>query len=123
LLGIQWKFTSWSGDIASTDHNESVVMNRPYRVVANYVTDYEQLDYFIIGAAVLIVAAAAAFLVLRITRKPSEQPLEQPPEKPSEEPSEKPAEEMAPTVRRFCVFCGANIDPDVRFCSKCGKSQ
>lgn len=132
LVGIRWKFTSWSGDITSTDHSESVVMNRPYRVVANYVTDYEQLDYFIIGAAVLIVAAAAAFLVLRITRKPSEQPLEQPPEhppeqppeKPSEEPSEKPAEEMAaPTVRRFCLFCGANIDPGAKFCSKCGKSQ
>jgi hypothetical protein len=120
LIGIQWKFTSWSGDIASTDHNESVVMNRPYRVVANWETDYQQLYYFIIGAAVLIVAAIAAFLVLRITRKPSEQP----PEKPSEEPSEKPAEEMAaPTVRRFCLFCGANIDPGAKFCSKCGKSQ
>jgi ribosomal protein L40E len=123
LVGIRWKFTSWSGDIASTDHSESVVMNRPYRVVANYVADYEQLYYFIIGAAVLVVAAVAAFLGLRKTRKPLEQPTEQPTEQPSEEPSEKSAEETAPTVRKFCVFCGANIDPDAKFCSKCGKAQ
>jgi hypothetical protein len=144
LVGMRWKFTRWSGDMASTDHSESVVMNRPYRVVANWVTDYEQLYYFIIGAAVLIVAAVAAFFGLRITRKPSEQSLEQPPEppseqsleqppeppseqpleQPSEEPSEESAEETAaPTVRRFCVFCGANMDPDAKFCSKCGKGQ
>jgi hypothetical protein len=113
---MRWKFTRWSGDIASTDHSESVVMNRPYRVVANWVADYQQIYYFVIGAAVLIVAAVAAFFGLRITRKPSEQP--------SEEPSAEPAEETAvPTVRTFCVFCGANIDPDAKFCSKCGKGQ
>jgi hypothetical protein len=116
LVGMRWKFTRWSGDIASTDHSESVVMNRPYRVVANWVADYQQIYYFVIGAAVLIVAAVAAFFGLRITRKPSEQP--------SEEPSAEPAEETAvPTVRTFCVFCGANIDPDAKFCSKCGKGQ
>lgn len=116
LVGIRWKFTRWSGDITSTDHSESVVMNRPYRVVANWVTDYQQLYYFIIGAAVLIVAAVAAFFALRISRKPSEQP--------SEEPSKEPAEETAaPTARTFCVFCGANIEPDAKFCSKCGKGQ
>ena len=91
MVGMRWKFTRWSGDIASTDHSESVVMNRPYRVVANWVTDYQQLYYFIIGAVVLIVAAVAAFLGLRITRKPSEQP-EQPSEQPLEEPSKEPAE-------------------------------
>jgi len=124
LVGIRWKFTRWSGDIGSTDHSESVVMNRPYRVVANYVTDYEQLYYFVIGAVVLIVAAVAAFFGLRITRKPSEEPSEEPSEQTSEEPSEQPAKEMAvPPVRTFCVFCGANLDPDAKFCSKCGKSQ
>lgn len=125
LVGIRWKFTSWSGDIASTHHSESVVMNRPYRVVANWVTDYQQLYYFVIGAVVLIVAAVAAFIGLRMTRKPSEQLPEKPSEQLPEEPSEKePSEERAaPTVRRFCVFCGANLDADAKFCSKCGKGQ
>jgi len=26
-------------------------------------------------------------------------------------------------VRTYCKFCGAGIDPDARFCSKCGKGQ
>jgi hypothetical protein len=131
MFGIRWKFTRWSGDIASTDHSESVVMNRPYRVVANWVSDYQQLYYFVIGAIVLIVAAVAAFLGLRMTRKPpeqpsEEQPLEEPSEEPSEQPSEQPSEETAaptPTARTFCVFCGAKLDPDAKFCSKCGKGQ
>jgi hypothetical protein len=112
LIGIRSEFTGWSGEIDSTDPSESLVMDRPHRVVANWVTDYTQLYLLVIGAAILVVGAAAAFVALRVARKPREEPLE--------EPSE---EKAAPAVRTFCRFCGANIDPDARFCSKCGKSQ
>ena len=104
LVGIRWRFTGWSGDIESTANSESVVMDHPYRVVANWVIDYEQLYYLTIGAAVLVVGAVAAFVGRRMTKKPSE-------------------EKAAPLVRTYCMFCGANIDPDARFCSKCGKAQ
>jgi hypothetical protein len=112
LIGIRSEFTGWSGDLNSTDHSESLVMDRPHRVVANWVTDYTQFSFLIIGAAVLVVAAAAAFVARRVTKKPSE------------EPSEEPAEEKAaPAVATFCKFCGASIEPDARFCSMCGKAQ
>jgi len=104
LVGIRWRFTGWSGDIKSNANSESVVMDHPYRVVANWTVDYEQLYYLAIGAAVLVAGAVAAFVGRRITKKPSEEKAE-------------------PLVRTYCKFCGANIDPDARFCSKCGKSQ
>jgi hypothetical protein len=104
LVGIRWRFTGWSGDIKSTAKSESVVMDRPYRVVANWVIDFVQLYYFVIGAAVLVAGAVAAFVGRRMTMKPSE-------------------EKAAPLVRTYCKFCGAVIDPDARFCSKCGKGQ
>jgi hypothetical protein len=104
LVGIRWRFTGWSGDIESTANSESVVMDHPYRVVANWVIDYEQLYYLAIGAAVLVAGAVAAFVGRRMAHKPSE-------------------EEAAPLVRTYCKFCGAGIDPDARFCSKCGKGQ
>jgi len=104
LVGIRWRFTGWSGDIESTANSESVVMDRPYRVIANWVADYEQLYYLTIGAAVLVTGAAAAFVGRQITKKPSE-------------------EKAAPLARTYCMYCGANIDPDARFCSKCGKAQ
>ena len=104
LVGIRWRFTGWSGDIKSTANSESVVMDHPYRVVANWIIDYEQLYYLAIGAVVLVAGAVAAFIGRRITMKPSE-------------------EKAAPLVRTYCKFCGANIDPDAKFCSKCGKGQ
>ena len=104
LVGIRWRFTGWSGDIESTANSESVVMDHPYRVVANRVIDYEQLYYLAIGTAVLVAGAVAAFVARRITKKP-------------------PEEKAAPLMRTYCMFCGAGIDPDARFCSKCGKGQ
>lgn len=104
LVGIRWRFIGWSGDIESTASSESVVMDHPYRVVANWAIDYEQLYYLAIGAAVLVAGAVAAFVARRMTKKPSE-------------------EKAAPLVRTYCKFCGAGIDPDARFCSKCGKGQ
>jgi hypothetical protein len=104
MIGIRWRFTGWSGDIESTASRESVVMDRPYRVVANWVVDFEQLYYLTIGIAALAAGAVAAFVGRRITKKPSE-------------------ETVAPLVRTYCMLCGASIDPDARFCSKCGKAQ
>lgn len=104
LVGIRWRFTGWSGDIESRAHSESVVMDHPYRVVANWVVDYEQLYYLIIGAAVLVASAVAAYVGRRMTRKPSD-------------------EKVASSVRTYCMFCGSSIDPDAKFCSKCGKTQ
>jgi len=104
MIGIRWRFRGWSGDIESTANSESVVMDHPYRIVANWVIDYEQLYYLAIGAAVLVAGAVAAFVGRRVTMKPSE-------------------EKAAPLMRTYCKFCGAGIDPDARFCSKCGKGQ
>jgi hypothetical protein len=103
-IGIRWRFIGWNGDIESTASSESVVMDRPHRVIANWIIDYEQLYYVGIGAAVLVAGAVAAFFGRRMTKKPSE-------------------EKAAPLVRTYCMFCGAGIDPDARFCSKCGKGQ
>jgi hypothetical protein len=104
MVGIRWRFTGWSGDIKSVANRESVVMDRPYRVVANWEVDYEQLYYLVIGVVVLAACAVAAFVGRRITKKPSDQ-------------------KVAPPLRTYCMFCGASIDPDAKFCSKCGKSQ
>jgi hypothetical protein len=104
MIGIRWRFTSWSGDIESTASSESVVMDHPYRVVANWVVDYEQLYYLAIGVAALAAGAVAAFVGRQMTKKTSEEP-------------------SAALVRTYCKFCGAGIDPDARFCSKCGKGQ
>jgi ribosomal protein L40E len=107
MLGIRWRFTGWSGEINSTAASESVVMDRPYSVTANWVTDYEQLYYLAIGAAVLVAAAVATFVGQRIRKKPSDEK----------------AASTTPLARTYCMFCGANIDPDAKFCSKCGRSQ
>jgi len=104
MIGMRWKFTGWSGDIASTAGSESVVMDRPYRVVANWVADYEQSYYLAIGIAALALGAIAAVVVRRITKKGSE-------------------ETVTSLARTYCMFCGADIDPDARFCSKCGRAQ
>lgn len=105
LVGIRWRFTGWSGDVESAANSESVVMDHSYRVVANWAVDYEQLYYVIIGVVVLVAAALAAFAARRgIAKKP-------------------PPEEVAPSARTYCMHCGASIDPDAKFCSKCGKSQ
>ena len=104
LVGIQSRFTGWSGDINSTANRESVVMDRPYRVVANWIVDYEQLYYLIIVATGIILGGVAAFVGRRIRKK-------------------RPEDEAAPAVRTYCMLCGAEIDPDAKFCLKCGKSQ
>lgn len=104
MVGVRWKFTGWSGDVESVANRESVVMDRPYRVVANWEVDYEQLYYLAIGVIVLVACALAAFVGRRITKKPSDQ-------------------KVAPMVRTYCMFCGASIDPDAKFCAICGKSQ
>ena len=106
LVGIRWRFTSWSGDITSSTNSESVVMDHPYRVVASWVIDYQQSYYAVIGVIVLVAGALVAFVVRRATTK-----------KPPAE------EEVAAVVRTFCMHCGAEIDPDAKFCSKCGESQ
>jgi zinc-ribbon domain len=106
IVGIRLHFTGWSGDILSKTNSESVVMDHPYRVVANWTIDYQQSYYMIIGAIVLVAAALAAFIARRaIAKKP---------------PAE---EEGAPPVREFCMHCGAALDPDAKFCLKCGESQ
>jgi ribosomal protein L40E len=79
-------------------------MDRPYRVVANWIVDYEQLYYLVIVVAGLILAGLGAFVGRKIRKK-------------------RPETEDAPAARTYCMFCGAEIDPDAKFCSKCGKSQ
>ena len=106
LVGIRWRFTGWSGDVTSRTNSESVVMSHPYRVVANWTVDYQQSYYFAIGASLLVAAALGAFVVRRVTAK---RPLAE--------------EEAEPLARTLCIHCGAEIDPDAKFCSKCGESQ
>ncbi len=106
IVGIRLHFTGWSGDIASKTNSESVVMDHPYRVVANWTIDYQQSYYLIIGAIILVAAAVVAFVARRAIAK--------------KVPAE---EESAPAARTFCMHCGAEIDPDAKFCSKCGENQ
>jgi hypothetical protein len=110
MVGIQWRFAGWSGDVNSTNTSDSVVMDHPYRVTANWAVDYGQLFYLVIGVAVLVAGAVAAFVGLRVRKKPEEEQVES-------------VESVAPSARTYCMFCGAGIDPDARFCSKCGRSQ
>jgi hypothetical protein len=107
MVGIQWRFAGWSGDVNSTTTSNSVVMDHPYRVTANWAIDYEQLFYLVIGVAVLVAGAVAAFVGQRVRKKPSDEKVES----------------VTPSARTYCMFCGASIDPDARFCSKCGRSQ
>jgi hypothetical protein len=107
MVGVRWRFTGWSGDINSTTASDSVVMDHPYRVIASWVVDYGQLYYLAIGVAVLVAGAVAAFVGQRIRKKPSDEK----------------AALIVPSARTYCMFCGAGIDPDARFCLKCGRSQ
>jgi hypothetical protein len=40
-VGIRYEFTGWSGDVASTSTTETVTMDAPHTVIANYGTEYE----------------------------------------------------------------------------------
>ena len=104
MFGVQLRFVSWSGDVESTAPNESIVMDRPHRVVANWTADYEPLLYPIILAAVLVAVGSAVFVRRRVAKG-------------------RAVEVVASPVRTYCMFCGSSIDPDARFCSKCGRSQ
>jgi len=79
-------------------------MDRPYRVTANWIVDYEQLYYLVIAVTGLALGVLAVFAGRRIRKKRSEI-------------------EVAPAVRTHCMFCGSDIDPDAKFCNKCGKGQ
>jgi len=104
VLGVQWRFVSWSGDVESVAPNESVVMDRPHRVVAHWTVDYERVFYL----AIIVAAAVAGGLAIFLRRTRRTRYLEEAP---------------ATAVRTFCMFCGSNIDPDARFCYKCGRGQ
>lgn len=104
LIGVQLRFTGWSGDVESAALNEAIVMDRPHRVVANWTVDYERFSYVVILAAVLLAAGLAFYVRQRIAKG-------------------RPPETAAPSARTYCMFCGSGIDPDAKFCSKCGKSQ
>ncbi len=108
ILGVQWRFVGWSGDVVSVSPSESVVMDGQHRVLANWTLDYEGLFYLVIVTAALAAAGAALFLGRRMARRRSDEASD---------------EQVAPSVRTFCAFCGSSIEPDARFCSKCGRSQ
>jgi len=104
FLGVRWRFVGWSGDVESFSPNESIVMDRPHRVAANWISDYEQIFYLIFAVAIAV-CVASIFLVRRRV------------------PRTGPAEPAGSPARTFCMFCGSDIDPNARFCSKCGKAQ
>jgi hypothetical protein len=104
VFGVQRKFVGWTGDVNSFASSESIVMDRPHRVVANWTTDYGGLFPFLIVVAAIVGVGVVVYIVRRARRKLS-------------------AETTAAPVRTFCMFCGADTDPDAKFCSKCGKSQ
>lgn len=104
LFGVQWRFVRWSGDVESTAMRESTVMDRPHRIVASWTLDYGGWFSLIIAIPALLMGGLAIFFVRRKARGSSGAP-------------------ETPAVRTFCMFCGAHIEPDARFCSKCGKSQ
>jgi hypothetical protein len=103
-FGIQRKFAGWTGDVNSSSPTESIVMDRPHKVAANWTTDYGG-SYVILAA---LAAAAAVVMAVYLFRRRSRKI---------------PAETTATPARNFCMFCGSEIDADAKFCSKCGKSQ
>jgi len=117
FLGARWRFAGWTGDVESHATDESIVMDRPHRVVANWTADYERVSYLIVAiAAVAVIIVLAVLLKRRAPKKGVEETTE------ISETAET-AEKSEAAVRRFCIFCAAQLDPDARFCSKCGKSQ
>lgn len=104
IFGAQWRFVGWTGDVESASPNESIVMDAPHIVVANWTADYQQSVILMIVIAVMVVGGLVVLFRQRAL-------------------SERPVEAAPPTVRTYCMFCGTSIDPDARFCSKCGKSQ
>jgi len=101
LLGVQWRFTSWSGDMDSTAFNESIVMDRPHRVIADWTLDYVGVFSLITLISAMIVGGMAILFTRRRLKRAT----------------------AVPSARTFCMFCGSEIDPNANFCSKCGKSQ
>jgi len=104
MLGVQLRFAGWSGDVESSAPSESIVMDRPHTVTANWAADYEPLLYLIILAAVLAAVGLVVFVIRRVAKGRAVEVAESP-------------------QRAYCIFCGSRIDPDARFCSKCGRSQ
>lgn len=104
VLGVQWRFVGWSGDVESASPNEWIVMDRPHRIAANWTIDYQQSILLMILIAVVVAGGLVVLSRRRAVKEPS-------------------SVTASPAVRTYCMFCGSNIDPDARFCSKCGKSQ
>jgi len=104
FLGVRWRFVGWSGDVESASPNESIVMDRPHHVAANWISDYEQIFYLIFAVAIAVCVASILLVRRKVTRTG-------------------PAEPAGSPARSFCMFCGSDIDPAARFCSKCGKAQ
>lgn len=104
IFGVQRKFAGWTGDVKSSSPTESIVMDEPHGVVANWTTDYGSSYLILIAVAAVAAVGIALYLFKRGGR-------------------EVPAETTPAPTRNFCIFCGSEIDPDSKFCSKCGKSQ
>ena len=122
VFGAQWRFAGWTGDVVSYAPNESIVMDRPHRVSANWTADYERISYLIVAIAVAATVVVLAVLFRRRTsRKGVEETAETAETAVTGEAAETTELAEAP-AGRFCIFCGADIDPDARFCSKCGRS-
>jgi len=66
-FGVQQVFKGWSGDSKATAPTSTIEMNGPRRVVAVWSTDYTQV--LAIALAVVAVAAAGAFLLLKQRKK------------------------------------------------------
>jgi len=64
---VQQVFTSWSVDSKATTSSATIIMDRPYTVVAQWKTDYTQL-LIVVGIVIMTIVAVSALYLKR--RKP-----------------------------------------------------
>jgi len=119
ILGARAIFDRWSGDSASSNPNESIVMNRQKTVVAVWKKDYAQT--YVTLAVVVAAIAIAAVVAMRKRSGPMRPSSPRPPTVMST--PEKQQEPSAKQVVKACVRCGFQLPADADFCSECGQRQ
>lgn len=122
-LGAKHVFQSWKGDSSIPSPGAAMVVDGPKVVEALYRADYS--DMWSLG---IVVAGAALGLVLGsllLGRRRAVEAKQVEPTGPPAEPLAWPESETIPpsVATKFCVYCASGVEPNARFCDKCGRSQ
>lgn len=107
LLGAEYIFDGWTGDLTGNSANATIVMDGPKTVTATWRTDYTQA-YAIVGILIVLALLAGALIKKRRPERVTNKP----------EIAGKAEKET-----QFCMNCGAKLPPESKFCNKCGSAQ